>query len=264
MHIKRIASVTLGSKVQLATRLCFRRDQCVNGSMLGLDACVRVLSLGVFICPFHWLTYGILMLTLPELWLLVTDHASLHHLQELRELDGAISVQVHLHHELVELVLGGVLAHGPHHVQKFLRRDRPTAVLSIIPLLQFRYSFWWRLLGYVFSPLGALGGQSTLYTNLVKLIKSFPKLCRLDLIKVLCITHHNPMSQSTFLFLIANFFLFALADFWSSLPAWLASPAKLRSCEGIPAARPRLEMLRCCYVASVVCSVSSACSVWLL
>ena len=106
--------------------------------MLGLDACVRVLSSCVFICPFHWVTNGFLMFILPELWLLVTDHASLHHLEELWKLDCPVPVQVHLHHQLVEFVLGGVLAHGAHHIQQLLRRNSPTPVLkNILPFYTF-------------------------------------------------------------------------------------------------------------------------------
>ena len=65
----------------------------------------------------------------PELGLLVADHAPLHHLEELRELDGPVPVQVHLHHHVVELVLGGVLAHGPHHGQQLLGGDGAAPVL---------------------------------------------------------------------------------------------------------------------------------------
>ena len=68
----------------------------------------------------------------PELRLLVADHAPLHHLEELRELDGPVPVQVHLHHHVVELVLGGVLAHGAHHAQQLLGGDGAAPVLDIV------------------------------------------------------------------------------------------------------------------------------------
>ena len=55
---------------------------------------------------------------LPEICLLVDLRGFLlHHVQELGEVDGPVAVNVHLHHQVQELVLGGVLAHGPHHLQ---------------------------------------------------------------------------------------------------------------------------------------------------
>ena len=37
------------------------------------------------------------------------------------KVDGAVPVDVDLHDEGEQLVLGGVLAHGPHHTQQLLR-----------------------------------------------------------------------------------------------------------------------------------------------
>ena len=53
----------------------------------------------------------------------------LHQLQKLGELDGAAAVQVGLHHEIEDVVLGGVLSHGPHHVEQFVSGDTSTAIL---------------------------------------------------------------------------------------------------------------------------------------
>ena len=59
--------------------------------------------------------------TLPEICLLVDLRGFLlHHVQELGEVDGPVAVNVHLHHQVEELVLGGVLAHGPHHLQQLI------------------------------------------------------------------------------------------------------------------------------------------------
>ena len=70
-----------------------------------------------------------------------------HHLQELIEVDGAVTVDVVLYHEVehlqifreistyprqleaADLVLGGVLAHGPHHGQQLLGGDGAAPVL---------------------------------------------------------------------------------------------------------------------------------------
>ena len=51
------------------------------------------------------------------------------------KVDGAVPVDVDLHDEGEQLVLGGVLAHRPHHTQQLLGRDRPTAILNL-----FRYT----------------------------------------------------------------------------------------------------------------------------
>ena len=44
--------------------------------------------------------------------------------------DGAVPVDVDLHDEGEQLVLGGVLAHGPHHTQQLLRWDGPAPILK--------------------------------------------------------------------------------------------------------------------------------------
>ena len=44
--------------------------------------------------------------------------------------DGPVPVDVDLHDEGEQLVLGGVLAHGPHHTQQLLRRDGPAPILK--------------------------------------------------------------------------------------------------------------------------------------
>ena len=41
----------------------------------------------------------------------------LHHVEELGKVDCAVAVHVDLEHQVEQLVLGGVLAHGPHHAQ---------------------------------------------------------------------------------------------------------------------------------------------------
>ena len=46
------------------------------------------------------------------------------------KVDGAVPVDVDLHDEGEQLVLGGVLAHRPHHTQQLLGRDRATAILN--------------------------------------------------------------------------------------------------------------------------------------
>ena len=46
------------------------------------------------------------------------------------KVDGAVPVDVDLHDEGEQLVLGGVLAHGPHHTQQLLRRDGPAPILK--------------------------------------------------------------------------------------------------------------------------------------
>ena len=59
--------------------------------------------------------------TLPEICLLVDLRGFLlHHVQELGEVDGPVAVNVHLHHQVEELVLSGVLTHGPHHLQQLI------------------------------------------------------------------------------------------------------------------------------------------------
>ena len=97
-----------------------------------------------------------LLRILPQLCLLVKYSAPLHHLQELnegfkknlfhnclanwfyyspfetflRKLYCAVPIQVNLHDEVVELVLGGVLAHGSHHVEELLRTYSTASILS--------------------------------------------------------------------------------------------------------------------------------------
>ena len=44
--------------------------------------------------------------------------------------DGPVPVDVDLHDEGEQLVLGGVLAHRPHHTQQLLGGDRATAILN--------------------------------------------------------------------------------------------------------------------------------------
>ena len=39
---------------------------------------------------------------------------------DVRKLYSSIAVNVHLHHQVEELVLSGVLAHGPHHLQQLI------------------------------------------------------------------------------------------------------------------------------------------------
>ena len=45
----------------------------------------------------------------------------LHHADELIELDCSVSVHVDLEHQVEELVLGGVLAHGPEDMKQLIR-----------------------------------------------------------------------------------------------------------------------------------------------
>ena len=56
----------------------------------------------------------------------------LHHVEELWKVDGAVTVHVHLQHEVEQLVLGGVLAHGAHHAQQLLGGDGAAPVLDIV------------------------------------------------------------------------------------------------------------------------------------
>ena len=46
------------------------------------------------------------------------------------KVDGPVPVDVDLHDEGEQLVLGGVLAHRPHHTQQLLGGDRATAILN--------------------------------------------------------------------------------------------------------------------------------------
>ena len=56
----------------------------------------------------------------------------LHHVEELGKVNCPISIHIDLEHQVEELVLGGVLAHGSHHVQQLLRGNRPAPVLQRI------------------------------------------------------------------------------------------------------------------------------------
>ena len=56
----------------------------------------------------------------------------LHHVEELWKVDGAVTVHIHLQHEVEELVLGGVLAHGAHHAQQLLGGDGAAPVLDTV------------------------------------------------------------------------------------------------------------------------------------
>ena len=68
---------------------------------------------------------------LPEIRLFVhLPGLSLHHVEELGKVNCPISVHVDLEHQVEELVLGGILAHGSHHVQQLLRGNRPAPVLQ--------------------------------------------------------------------------------------------------------------------------------------
>ena len=67
----------------------------------------------------------------------------LHHLQELWEIDGSVPVEVDLHDKLQHLVLGGVLAHGPHHAQQLLGGDGPAPVLSQYCLMYVNQTPTW-------------------------------------------------------------------------------------------------------------------------
>ena len=53
-----------------------------------------------------------------------------HHCEELLEVDGAVAVEVGLHDQVLDLVLGGVLADGSHNEQQLLCRDSSAAVLE--------------------------------------------------------------------------------------------------------------------------------------
>ena len=46
------------------------------------------------------------------------------------KVDGPVPVDVDLHDEGEQLVLGGVLAHRPHHTQQLLGGDRATSILN--------------------------------------------------------------------------------------------------------------------------------------
>ena len=51
-------------------------------------------------------------------------HLPRHHGQELREVNGAVAVSVHLIDHVLELGLGGVLSQGPHHLKTEVRGQR--------------------------------------------------------------------------------------------------------------------------------------------
>ena len=54
----------------------------------------------------------------------------LHQIDELEKVNGATAVDVDLHDGVVELLLAGVLAHGPQHVQQLLGGDGAATVLA--------------------------------------------------------------------------------------------------------------------------------------
>jgi hypothetical protein len=73
---------------------------------------------------------------LPELLLRVAVlHPARHQVQELREVDGAVAVGVHLGDHVLQLRLRGVLAQGPHHGPQLLGGDATWAFWTTYGLI---------------------------------------------------------------------------------------------------------------------------------